>query len=69
MAHAHRWSDDFGVLTQHYPGVFFGMGGGDECGQLHGPDFDFPDAILAPVLRLFVTLVEQLHGLVENQNP
>ena len=68
-AQAHRWSDDFGVLTQHYPGAFFGLGSGDACGQLHGPDFDFPDAILEPALRLLWKIVGQLHGPVDNETP
>ena len=59
---AQRWSDDFGVLTRHFPGAFFGLGGGDACGQLHGPDFDFPDELLAPALRLYTALVARING-------
>ena len=64
-----RWSDDFGVLTQHYTGTFFGMGGGTACGQLHGPDFDYPDAILKPALLLYWVLVESLHSVVNDCRP
>jgi metal-dependent amidase/aminoacylase/carboxypeptidase family protein len=60
---AQRWSDDFGVLTQHYRGAFFGLGGGSECGRLHGPDFDFPDALLSSALRLYASLVACINGL------
>ena len=60
---AQRWSDDFGVLARLYPGAFFGLGGGAACGQLHGPDFDFPDELLAPALRLYFVLVGRINGL------
>ena len=59
---AQLWSDDFGVLTRHFPGAFFGLGGGAACGQLHGPDFDFPDELLAPALRLYTALVARING-------
>lgn len=61
-----RWSDDFGVLTQNYTGTFFGLGGGTACGQLHGPNFDYPDAIIKPALLLYWRLVESLHGVVDD---
>ncbi len=64
-----RWSDDFGVLTRHHPGAFFGVGSGSACGQLHGPDFDFPDAVLEPVLRLYWALVVRINGVVEGMLP
>ena len=59
---AQRWTDDFGVLTQYYPGAYIGLGSGTECGQLHGPDYDFPDAILISALQLYWSIVPQLNG-------
>ena len=56
-----RWSDDFGVLTQHYPGAYFGLGAGDDCGHLHGPDYDFPDAILGPALHVLWGIITRLN--------
>jgi amidohydrolase len=61
-----RWSDDCGVLMQHFPGAFFGMGGGSACGQLHGPDFDYPDEIIKPAVGLYWALVKTLHGGVND---
>ena len=59
---AQRWSDDFGVLTQHYPGAFIGLGSGSGCGQLHSSDYDFPDDILKSALQLYWRIVTQLNG-------
>ena len=64
-----RWSDDFGVLTQHYTGTFIAMAGGTACGQLHGPDFDYPDTILKPALLIYGVLVESLHGVLNDCRP
>lgn len=58
---AQRWSDDFGVFTQRYPGAFIGLGGGSGCGHLHGPDYDFPDDILKSALPLYWRIVTQLN--------
>ena len=59
---AQRWADDFGFLTKRYPGAYVGIGCGTECGQLHGPDYDFPDAILKIALQLYWNVVTQLNS-------
>jgi len=51
-----KWGEDFGLFTQHYPGALFGLGAGVEHAALHQADYDFPDDLLAPAIRL-------MHGL------
>ncbi|MCR4964156.1 MAG: amidohydrolase [Bacteroidales bacterium] len=53
------WGEDFGLLTQHYPGALFGLGSGEEQPPLHHPDFDFPDSIIHKGIELFYHLVTE----------
>jgi amidohydrolase len=41
-----RWSEDFGYFTQKYPGVYFGLGSGENCKPLHDTHYEFPDDLL-----------------------
>lgn len=52
------WGEDFGLLTQHYPGALFGLGSGECQPSLHNPYFDFPDELLPVGVRLFRELVQ-----------
>lgn len=52
------WGEDFGLLTQHYPGAMFGLGAGEHCPNLHHHDYDFPDEILEPGINMFWELVK-----------
>ncbi|MDN5789002.1 MAG: amidohydrolase [Pseudorhodobacter sp.] len=54
--HPFRWGEDFGELTQRYPGGLFGIGAGIDHADLHNPDFDFPDTLLTPAIRIFAGL-------------
>ena len=56
-----QWSDDFGVLTHYYQGVFFGIGSGEDCSHLHTSVFDYPEEILEPALRLYWSITKKLH--------
>lgn len=51
------WGEDFGLLTQHYPGVLFGLGSGEQQPPLHHPDFDFPDTLIPLGVDLFYQLL------------
>ena len=51
-----KWGEDFGLFTQRYPGALFGLGAGVSQAALHQADYDFPDDLLAPAIRL-------MHGL------
>lgn len=53
------WGEDFGLLTQHYPGALFGLGSGDQQPSLHNPYFDFPDELLYNAVRLFREIVDE----------
>ena len=53
------WGEDFGLLTQQYPGILFGLGSGEQQPSLHHPDFDFPDALIPTGVNLFYQLLTQ----------
>ncbi|MFP4459769.1 MAG: amidohydrolase [Candidatus Zixiibacteriota bacterium] len=57
-----RWSEDFGYFTDHYPGVFFGIGSGIDHAKLHNPDYDFPDDIIVPSIMLFERIISKTNG-------
>ena len=52
------WGEDFGLLTQHYPGALFGIGSGTEQPPLHHPHFDFPDELLPIGVEMFNALLQ-----------
>lgn len=54
-----RWSEDFGWFTRQFKGAMFGLGAGDQV-SLHSSDYDFPETILEPGLRVFYGLLEEL---------
>ena len=58
-----KWGEDFGCFTQKFPGVMFGLGAGIDCPALHNPDYDFPDDLLQPGIRLMTSIVHQLTGV------
>jgi len=55
-----RWSEDFSNFTLKYPGALFGLGSGENTPQLHNPDYDFPEAILDPGIRVFYGIYQHL---------
>ena len=50
------WGEDFGLLTQHYPGALFGLGSGTNTPPLHHQDFDFPDEIIATGVKMMCSI-------------
>jgi amidohydrolase len=58
--HPFSWSEDFGHFTSSTRGVLFGLGSGVDQPPLHHPDFDFPDDLLEPAVRLFVAALPEL---------
>ncbi len=56
-----RFSEDFGCfgLDGATAAMIF-LGSGEEQPQLHNPDFDFPDALIAKGAGLFLDVIEQL---------
>lgn len=53
------WGEDFGLLTQHYPGALFGLGAGEEQPPLHHQHFNFPDALIEKGIDLFFEIVKK----------
>lgn len=55
-----RWSEDFGQFSSKIPGAMFALGAGEETAPLHSPDYDFPEAVIVPGLKVFWNIVERL---------
>ncbi|MFD2434824.1 amidohydrolase [Mesonia maritima] len=53
------WGEDFGSFTQKYKGAMFGLGAGENCPELHNPDYDFPDEIAENGVNLFYSLAKK----------
>jgi len=54
-----RWSEDCGWLLKAVPGVFFGIGAGEDCPGLHTAEYCFDDALIAPAVRALEALVDK----------
>ncbi len=52
-----RWSEDFGWYLKERPGVFFGIGAGEQWPGLHTPEYEFNDRILEPAIAAFAALI------------
>ena len=55
-----RWSEDFGHFINHFKGALFGLGSGKKQPALHNPDFDFPDEIIEPGVKVFYSIIKQI---------
>jgi metal-dependent amidase/aminoacylase/carboxypeptidase family protein len=55
-----RWSEDFGQFTARFPGALFVLGAGEAVSPLHSPDYDFPDDLIEPGVKIFWQLIHQL---------
>ena len=53
-----RWSEDFGAFLHTAPGALIGLGSGLQQPALHRPEYDFPDLLLEPGLRLAWNLMQ-----------
>ena len=61
LAAPFRWSEDFGALRECGASLaMFGLGSGESHPQLHAPDYDFPDELIEPGVRLFARIAEDL---------
>ena len=52
-----RWSEDCGHLLKAVPGVYFGIGAGEDSPGLHTEGYAFDDALIAPAVRAFEALL------------
>jgi len=57
-----RWSEDFGAFTAKFPGAMFGLGAGELHPALHSPQYDFPDGVIEPGVRIFSKLINEING-------
>ncbi len=51
------WSEDFGHFNARWSGALVCLGSGEEQPELHRPDFDFPDRLLAIGVGFWVSLI------------
>ncbi|WP_200975525.1 amidohydrolase [Echinicola sp. 20G] len=56
-----RWSEDFGHFSAHTSTMLFGLGAGKSQPQLHEPTYDFPDDIIPTGIKMFETIIQQIH--------
>ena len=57
-----RGSEDFGLFGHHARSAMALLGSGEDLPQLHNPDYDFPDALIQPGVRLFARLAADILG-------
>ena len=55
-----RWSEDFGHFLKKYKGALFGIGAGKDHPALHNPNYDFPDNIIEPSVKLLYSIMNEL---------
>ncbi len=55
-----RWSEDFGHFTNKFKGALFGLGSGKSHPSLHNSDYDFPDEIIVPGVKVFYSIINQI---------
>lgn len=51
------WSEDFGHALDRWCGVLIGIGSGEGQAPLHDDDYEFPDSLIEPGVRLWCSLV------------
>ncbi|MBQ6346929.1 MAG: M20/M25/M40 family metallo-hydrolase [Clostridia bacterium] len=52
-----RWSEDFGWILKEVPGVYFGIGAGEDWPGLHTEGFEFDDGVIEAGVRAFEALL------------
>ena len=63
MNHPMRWSEDFGRFGQDgAEACLLFLGAGETHPQLHNPDYDFPDSLLAIGPAVFLEITRQILG-------
>jgi amidohydrolase len=53
------FGEDFGAYSQVIPSCFFGLGAGINQPPLHHPDYDFPDELIEPAVKLWRCLINK----------
>lgn len=57
-----RASEDFGRFGSVARSAMFCLGAGESHPPLHAPDYDFPDALIAPGIRVFARVIADILG-------
>ncbi len=57
-----RFGEDFGLFTQQYDGVMFGLGAGIDSPPLHSPTYDFPDELIEIGAEMFLKFLERINS-------
>ena len=57
-----KGGEDFGLFTARFPCCMALLGAGENSPALHNPDYDFPDELLEPGVRLMERIVRQVLG-------
>ncbi|TVP73806.1 MAG: amidohydrolase [Rhodobacteraceae bacterium] len=57
-----RASEDFGAFSAQTRTALFFLGAGERQPALHRPDYDFPDALIAPAVALYAQIATQILG-------
>lgn len=57
-----RASEDFGLFGHDAKAAMVFLGAGEGHPMLHNPDYDFPDALIAPGVDIFTALARRLCG-------
>ena len=52
-----RWSEDFGWILKEVPGVYFGIGAGEDAPGLHTEGFEFDDGLIEAGVNAFDALL------------
>ncbi len=51
-----RWSEDFAEYLVAYKGAFMGIGAGEDCMELHHPNYDFPDEVIEDAAKYLYSI-------------
>ncbi len=54
-----RWSEDFGLFTEKFDGVLFGIGAGVNFPALHNYEYDYPDDLISTGVQLFLEILKE----------
>lgn len=52
------WSEDFGVYQKNCQGIFMGIGSGISTPGLHSNNYDFPDDIIEPGIKILQSIIK-----------
>jgi amidohydrolase len=58
----YRASEDFGLFGHGARSAMFFLGAGESTPMLHNPDYDFPDRLIEPGVRVFNRVLRELLG-------